>query len=54
MTEILRDPDTGVLYAYRDGKLVGPVVTMGDPSNVPPKPSRDLYAEAHRRDADNG
>ena len=30
MVEFKRDPETGILYAYEDGKLVGPVVTMGD------------------------
>lgn len=30
MIEFRRDPETGVVNAYRDGKLVGPVVTMGD------------------------
>jgi hypothetical protein len=24
------DKDTGILYAYKDGKLIGPVITMGD------------------------
>lgn len=30
MIEFKRDPDTGILYAYKDGELVGPVITMGD------------------------
>lgn len=30
MIEFRRDPDTGILYAYKDGKLIGPIVTMGD------------------------
>lgn len=30
MVEFRRDPSTGELQAYRDGILVGPVVTMGD------------------------
>lgn len=30
MIEFKRDPETGILYAYRDNVLVGPVVTMGD------------------------
>lgn len=45
MIEILRDPETGYLYAYRDGELVGPVAAMGE--EPPTKPSRDLWAEAH-------
>ena len=54
MVEFLRDPNTGILYAYKDGRVVGPIVAMGDPINVPPTPSRDLYAEAHGRSAENG
>lgn len=30
MIEFKRDPESGVLYAYKDGKLVGPVSTIGD------------------------
>lgn len=45
MTEFLRDPETGYLYAYRDGKLVGPVAAMGE--EPPAVPSRDLWKEAH-------
>lgn len=30
MIEFKRDPNTGILYAYKDGKLIGPVTTMGD------------------------
>lgn len=30
MIEFKRDLETGILYAYKDGKLVGPIVTMGD------------------------
>ncbi len=30
MIEFKRDPETGILYAYKDGKLIGPIVTMGD------------------------
>ena len=47
MTEFLRDPETGYLYAYRDGKLVGPVAAMGE--EPPAKPSEDLY-ERSRKD----
>lgn len=37
MIEFRRDPDTGMLIAYRDGEPVGPVVTMGDiPTNQQP------------------
>lgn len=46
MIEFLRDPATGYVYAYRLGKLVGPVLAMGD-VNVPPEPSKDLWREAH-------
>lgn len=45
MTEFLRDPETGYLYAYRDGELVGPVAAMGE--EPPAEPSRDLWEEAH-------
>lgn len=48
MTEFLRDSETGYLYVYRDGKLVGPVMAMGE--KPPAKPSRDLWAEAHGKD----
>lgn len=30
MIEFIYDSETGVLYAYKDGELVGPVITMGD------------------------
>lgn len=30
MIEFKRDPETGILYAYKDGELVGPITTMGD------------------------
>lgn len=30
MIEFKRDKDTGILYAYKDGKPIGPVMTMGD------------------------
>ena len=30
MIEFRRDPETGILYAYRDGELVGPITTIGD------------------------
>ena len=29
-TEFRRDPETGLLMAYRDGTLVGPIIGMGD------------------------
>lgn len=45
MIEFLIDPETGYLYAYRDGELVGPVNAMGE--DAPAEPSRDLWAEAH-------
>ena len=45
MTEFLRDPETGYLYAYRNGRLIGPVAAMGD--EPPAEPSHDLWAEAH-------
>lgn len=47
MVEMLRDPETGVVYVYRDGQLVGPMVTMGDPSDVPAEPSQDLWRREH-------
>ena len=46
MTEFLRDPETGYLYAYRDGRLIGPIAAMGD--DPPVKPSRDLWEERRR------
>jgi hypothetical protein len=46
-TEFLRDPETGVLYAYKGKELVGPIVSMGDPADVPSEPSRNLWMEAH-------
>lgn len=30
MIEFKRDKETGIVYAYRDGKKVGAVDTMGD------------------------
>lgn len=30
MIELKRNPETGILEAYKDGKKVGEVVTMGD------------------------
>ena len=30
MIEFKRDKETGILYAYKNGKLVGPIQTMGD------------------------
>ncbi len=30
MIEFKRNPDTGMLEAYKDGKKVGEVITMGD------------------------
>lgn len=30
MIEFKRDPKTGILYAYKDGKCVGQITTMGD------------------------
>ena len=30
MIEFKYDKATGVLYAYKDGQLIGPIVTMGD------------------------
>ena len=48
MTEFKRDPETGILYAYKDGKLVGPIITMGDTQDVPQQPSRDLMKEGGR------
>lgn len=45
MIEFLRDPQTGFLYAYKDGVLVGPVSAMGEES--PARPSVDLWREVH-------
>lgn len=28
--EFIRDKDTGMLYAYKNGKKIGSVTTMGD------------------------
>ena len=47
MTEFLRDHETGYLYAYRDGKLIGPIVAMGE--KPPAKPSCDLWEREHVR-----
>lgn len=41
MIEFIRDPETGFLYAYRDGELVGPVAAMGE--EPPAEPSRNLW-----------
>ena len=53
MTEFLRDPKTGYLYVYEDGKLVGPVAAMGE--EPPAEPSQDLWRREHgdgrRRDS---
>ena len=45
MTEFLRDPETGYVYAYRDGRLVGPVPAMGE--EPPADPSQDLWRREH-------
>lgn len=37
MVEFRRDPVTGHVYAYRDGRLAGPVLAMGEVA--PPTPS---------------
>lgn len=29
MIEFRYDGNTGILYAYKDGKLIGPVIAMG-------------------------
>lgn len=43
MIEFLRDSETGYVYAYRNGVLVGPVDAMND--NAPTTPSYDLWKE---------
>lgn len=48
MIEFLYDAGSGILYAYKDGLLVGPVTGMADPKEVPAKPTHDLWKEAHR------
>lgn len=45
MIEFLLDAQTGFLYAYKDGVLVGPVNAMGE--EAPARPSTDLWREAH-------
>lgn len=50
MTEFLRDPRTGYVYAYKDGKLVGPMQSMGDGNKVPDKPSTDLWKLKYKRE----
>ena len=40
------DDVTGILYAYKDGKLVGPVQTMGD--------NPDEAPIMRRKEANNG
>lgn len=45
MVELLRDPKTGYVYAYRDGRLIGPVQAMGE--KPPEKPSTDLWKREH-------
>ncbi len=30
MIEFIYDSETGVLYAYKDGVLIGPIITTGD------------------------
>lgn len=47
MTEFLRDPETRYLYAYSDGKLVGPVAAVGKEPLA--EPSRDFWEEAYGR-----
>ena len=49
MVEFLRDPETGFVYAYRDGVLAGPVAAMGE--EPPAEPSRDLWREEHAEEA---
>lgn len=50
MIEFKRDKDTGVLYAYKDGKIVGPMVTMGDGvnANAATKPVGQAGAEGRK------
>lgn len=36
------DERTGALYAYKDGVLVGPITSMGDPPPKPDEPERNL------------
>jgi len=45
MIEFLRDPETGYVYAYRDGELVGPVADMSE--EPPAEPSQDLWGREH-------
>ena len=45
MVEFLRDPETGYVYAYRDGRLVGPIAAMGE--EPPAEPSQDLWRREH-------
>lgn len=41
MIEFKRDKETGILYAYKDGRLVGPIQTMADVVNeIPSKQVR--------------
>lgn len=45
MVEFIRDPETGILYAYENGRLKGPIITMGDDiidDEIPAEPSQDL------------
>lgn len=49
MTELIRDPGTGFVYAYNDGKLVGPIMTIGDATEAPREPSTDLWVLKHGR-----
>ena len=47
MIELRRDPETGEVVAYEDGRPVGSVITMGDvlegsPSEAPDDAGREL------------
>lgn len=46
MIEFKRDKGTGILYAYKNGRLVGPIQTMGD--------NADKAPIMRRKEASNG
>ena len=50
MIELLRDPKTGFMYAYKEGNLVGAVTSIGDGNKVPDKPSTDLWKLKYKRE----
>ena len=50
MIELKRDPETGEVVAYEDGRLVGSVTTMGDMLEGSPSEALDDMGRALGRE----